>query len=153
MKAERDVRIFLVEDNPEDVAITRRALERGEIRYHLEVAMDGQEALDILFGKEGRPRNTDSNLPDLILLDLNLPRLDGREVLKALKGDATLKRIPVVVLTTSQRDEDILRSYDLGVNTYIRKPVSFDRFLRVIETLQQYWVTVATLPSHSGVIQ
>jgi len=147
----RSLRILLVEDNPDDVAITRRALSKGSLENKVVVARDGQEALDLLKdrgafeGAKAMPR------PDLILLDLNLPRVDGREVLKEVKADRNLKRIPIVVLTTSERDEDILNSYGLGVNTYIRKPVNFDRFQEVIKTLHKYWVMVATLPARPGV--
>jgi CheY-like chemotaxis protein len=136
------VNILLVEDNPNDVEITRRALEKGRVRNELTVARDGQEALDILFGNgnSGVPR------PGLILLDLNLPKVDGREVLEKIKADPKLKRIPVIVLTMSTREEDVMRTYDLGVNTFISKPVRFDDFMKVVMTIKEYWILIATLP-------
>ena len=134
-------RILLVEDNPNDIEITRRALLKGQVKNELTIARDGQEALDILFGS--RPERS---LPGLILLDLNLPRVDGREVLSRIKGDPELRRIPVIVLTTSTREEDVVRSYDLGVNTFISKPVRFEDFIKVVAAIQEYWIVIATLP-------
>ena len=133
--------ILLVEDNPNDIEITRRALEKGQVKNQLTIARDGQEALDILFGGGGQ-----TPLPGLILLDLNLPKVDGREVLSRIKTDPELKRIPVIVLTTSTREEDIVRSYDLGVNTFISKPVRFEDFIKVVTAIQEYWIVIATLP-------
>jgi chemotaxis family two-component system response regulator Rcp1 len=139
----KPVNILLVEDSPDDVEITRRALERGQVKNRLMVARDGQEALDILFaGGDG-----DAALPGLILLDLNLPKVDGREVLEKIKSDPKLKRIPVIALTSSTREEDVLRTYDLGVNTFISKPVQFEDFIRIITTIRDYWILIATLPS------
>jgi len=143
MSSARDpVEILLVEDNPDDIEITRRALEKEQVRNELVVARDGQEALDILFSREknGLPK------PGLILLDLNLPKVDGREVLEKIKADPKLKRIPVVVLTVVTREEDIVRSYDLGVNTFISKPVGFEEFIKVVTTIKEYWLLIATLP-------
>lgn len=134
-------RILLVEDNPNDIEITRRALEKGQVKNELMIARDGQEALDILFGSRSQ-----AALPGLILLDLNLPRVDGREVLSRIKGDADLRRIPVIVLTTSTREEDVVRTYDLGVNTFISKPVRFEDFIKVVTAIQEYWIVIATLP-------
>jgi len=133
--------ILLVEDNPNDIEITRRALEKGQVKNQLTIARDGQEALDILFGGGGQ-----TPLPGLILLDLNLPKVDGREVLSRIKTDTALRRIPVIVLTTSTREEDIVRSYDLGVNTFISKPVRFEDFIKVVTAIQEYWIVIATLP-------
>ncbi len=147
----RSIRILLVEDNPDDVAITRRALSKGALDDKLIVARDGQEALDMLHRRGDYAGPSAVPFPDLILLDLNLPRVDGREVLKEVKADMTLKRIPIIVLTTSQSDEDIVNTYGLGVNTYIRKPVNFDRFQEVVRTLHNYWVSVASLPSRMEV--
>jgi two-component system, chemotaxis family, response regulator Rcp1 len=139
------VHILLVEDNPQDVEITRRALEKGQVKNRLTVARDGQEALDILEAiKSDDP-------PALILLDLNMPRLNGIEVLQVIKSDPNLRRIPVIVLTTSTREEDIVRAYDLGVNTFISKPVRFEDFMRVVMTIQEYWILIATLPSAARV--
>jgi two-component system response regulator len=138
----KPVSILLVEDSPDDVEITRRALERGQVKNHLTVARDGQEALDILFSR----RDTDGALPGLILLDLNLPKVDGREVLEKIKSDPKLRRVPVIALTSSTREEDVVRAYDLGVNTFISKPVKFEDFIRVIATIRDYWIVIATLP-------
>jgi CheY-like chemotaxis protein len=136
------VHILLVEDNPHDVEITRRALEKGQIRNRLRVARDGQEALDML-----SDLNAEGALPGLILLDLNLPKLSGIEVLQVVKADPVLRRIPVIVLTTSSREEDVVRTYDLGVNTFITKPVRFEDFIKVVTTIQEYWILIATLPA------
>jgi CheY-like chemotaxis protein len=136
------ISILLVEDNPNDVEITRRALEKGRVRNELTVARDGQEALDIL----SAAKNGETRYPGLILLDLNLPKVDGREVLERIKADPKLKRIPVVVLTVVTSEEDIVRSYDLGVNTFISKPVGFQEFIKVVTTIKEYWLIIATLP-------
>jgi CheY-like chemotaxis protein len=136
------VDILLVEDNPNDIEITRRALEKEQVRNELVVARDGQEALDIL----SAAKNGDARCPGLILLDLNLPKVDGREVLEKIKADPKLRRIPVIVLTVSTRQEDIVRCYDLGVNTYISKPVRFEDFIKVVTTIKEYWIVIATLP-------
>jgi CheY-like chemotaxis protein len=138
-------RILLVEDNPNDIEITRRALEKGQVKNELTIARDGQEAIDLLFGHAGAR----ASLPGLILLDLNLPRIDGREVLSRIKTDPELRRIPVIVLTTSTREEDVVRSYDLGVNTFISKPVRFEDFIKVVTAIQEYWIVIATLPPAS----
>ena len=135
------VHILLVEDNPHDIEITVRALEKGQIRNRMTVARDGQEALDLL--SEHRDQ---ADLPGLILLDLNLPKLSGIEVLQVIKSDPDLRRIPVIVLTTSTREEDVVKTYDLGVNTFITKPVRFEDFIRVVTTIQEYWILIATLP-------
>jgi two-component system, chemotaxis family, response regulator Rcp1 len=135
-------RILLVEDNLNDIEITRRALEKGQVKNELTIARDGQEAIDILFGRA----KVRASLPGLILLDLNLPRVDGREVLSRIKTDPELRRIPVIVLTTSTREEDVVRSYDLGVNTFISKPVRFEDFIKVVTAIQEYWIVIATLP-------
>jgi len=136
------ISILLVEDNLDDIEITRRALTKGRVINELTVARDGQEALDIL----SAAKNGETRCPGLILLDLNLPKVDGREVLEKIKTDPKLKRIPVVVLTVSTREEDIVRSYDLGVNTFISKPVQFQEFIKVVTTLKEYWLLIATLP-------
>jgi chemotaxis family two-component system response regulator Rcp1 len=140
----KKVDILLVEDSPGDVRLTREALREGKVINQLQVVGDGVEALDYLFQRGayvGAPR------PDLILLDLNLPRKDGREVLAEIKADATLKRIPVVVLTTSQAEEDVLRSYNLHANCYIPKPVDFDRFIQVVRSIDAFWLSVVKLPT------
>ncbi|HLZ07208.1 MAG TPA: response regulator [Chloroflexota bacterium] len=139
----RQAEILLVEDNPGDVRLTIEALREGKVRSHLNVAMDGVEALAFV-RREGRHANEPR--PDVILLDLNLPRKDGREVLAEIKADDVLKTIPVVVLTTSKADEDILRSYQLNANCYITKPVDLDQFIRVVRSIEEFWLTIVTLP-------
>jgi two-component system, chemotaxis family, response regulator Rcp1 len=138
------VEILLVEDNPGDVRLTEEALREGKMRNNLTVARDGVEALQVL-RREGP--HASAAVPDLILLDLNLPRKDGREVLAEIKSDAQLRRIPVVVLTTSQAEEDILRSYDLHANCYIHKPVDFQSFISVIQSIDSFWLSVVKLPN------
>jgi CheY-like chemotaxis protein len=139
----RCVSILLVEDNPGDVRLTREALREGNVVNELQVARDGIEALDLL---SRRGQFAGAARPDLILLDLNLPRKDGREVLAELKADEALRRIPVVVLTTSQAEEDILASYDLHANCYIAKPVDLDRFIEVVKSIDVFWLGVVALP-------
>jgi two-component system, chemotaxis family, response regulator Rcp1 len=145
--AGRSVEILLVEDNPGDVRLTIEALKEGQVLHHLSVARDGVEALAFL-RREGPHAN--AARPDLILLDLNLPRRDGREVLAEIKKDATLRRIPVVVLTTSKAQEDILRSYELHANSYIDKPVDLEQFISVVRALDAFWLSAARLPSKPG---
>lgn len=140
---ERPVHILLVEDNAGDVRLTREALKEGKVANSLTVAGDGVEALAIL-RREGRYK--DEQRPGLILLDLNLPRKDGRQVLAEIKEDPALKRIPVVVLTTSQAEEDIFKTYDLHANCYIAKPVDFEKFVTVIRTIDDFWLSVVRLP-------
>ena len=139
----RAVEILLVEDNPADVRLTVEAFKEGTVRHKLSVARDGVEALDILFR---RGIHIQAARPDIILLDLNLPRKDGREVLQAIKADQTLRRIPVVVRTTSSAEEDILRSYDLHVNCYITKPVDMERFIEVVRAIENFWFNIVQLP-------
>jgi CheY-like chemotaxis protein len=137
------VQILLVEDNPGDVRLTREALAEGKVNNKLSVVQDGVEAMEFL-RREGR--FGDARRPDLILLDLNLPRKDGREVLEELKADPDLHLIPVVVLTTSKAEEDILRSYDLHANCYITKPVDLEQFISVVRSIEDFWLTVVKLP-------
>lgn len=139
----RLVEILLVEDNPGDVRLTIEALREGKVRNHLNVATDGVEALAFV-RHEGV--YADSPRPDVILLDLNLPRKDGREVLAQIKTDDNLKTIPVVILTTSKADEDIIRSYQLNANCYITKPVDLDQFITVVRSIEDFWLTIVTLP-------
>jgi len=138
--------ILLVEDNRADQELTRRALEEGKIRNELRIVEDGEEALAYLFrtGKYKDPAT--SPKPDLLLLDLNLPRVDGREVLEQVRADAKLRRMAVVVLTTSRQEQDILRSYEVGCNSFITKPVDLDQFIRVVQTLEEYWFQIVVLP-------
>ena len=138
------VEILLVEDNPGDVRLTREALKDGKVCNRLTVAEDGEQAIAIL-RREGQ--YADAPRPDLILLDLNLPRKDGREVLAEIKADPQLRRIPVVVLTTSKADEDILKAYDLNANCYVTKPVDLDQFMTVVRSVREFWLTVVKLPS------
>jgi two-component system, chemotaxis family, response regulator Rcp1 len=135
--------ILLIEDNPADVRLTREALKEAKVLNTLHIAEDGMEALAFL-RKQGQFAG--SSTPDLILLDLNLPKKDGREVLAEIKQDEALKRIPVVVLTTSRGEEDIMRSYDLHANAYVTKPVDLKHFLEVIRTIEEFWLAVVTLP-------
>ncbi|MDA0578609.1 MAG: response regulator [Verrucomicrobia bacterium] len=139
----RPVRILLVEDNPGDVQLTREALRENKIANELHVAKDGEEALRFL---HRQPPHATAPRPDLILLDLNLPRKDGREVLADIKADPGLRRIPVVILTTSKAESDILRSYDLHVNCYVTKPLNLDRFLEVIHAIESFWLSIVELP-------
>ena len=139
----KPIEILLIEDNPGDVRLTKEILMEGKVRNHLQVVGDGVEAMAFL----RRENNyAEAPRPDLILLDLNLPKKDGREVLQEIKEDGEFKCIPVVVLTTSEADEDILRSYDLAANCYITKPVDLDQFIRVIKTIETFWLTIVKLP-------
>ncbi|MCZ7419214.1 MULTISPECIES: response regulator [unclassified Micromonospora] len=137
------IEVLLVEDDPGDVLMTQEAFEEHKLRNRLNVVSDGAEALAYL-RREGQ--YADVELPDLILLDLNLPRRDGREVLEEIKRDEQLRRIPVVVLTTSQADEDILRSYQLHANAYVTKPVDFEQFISVVRQIDEFFVSVVKLP-------
>jgi CheY-like chemotaxis protein len=141
----RPIEILLVEDSPSDAEFTVEALKEAKVRNHLNVVEDGVQAMEFL-RRQGQfaqaPR------PDLIMLDLNLPRKDGREVLAELKADDTLKTIPVVVLTTSRAEQDVLRAYQLHANCYITKPVDFQQFLEVVRSIESFWLFVVTLPPH-----
>ena len=139
----RAIQILLVEDNPGDVRLTQEALKTIKLADALHVVRDGVEAIDYLHG-DGRYAG--ATRPDLILLDLNLPRKNGREVLKEIKRDHALRRIPVVVLTTSRADDDILRSYDLHANSYIAKPINLDHFHHIVQTIGRYWFSIVRLP-------
>jgi two-component system, chemotaxis family, response regulator Rcp1 len=139
----RPVEILLVEDNPGDVRLTREALREGKVRNNLHVAADGVEALHFL-RREGKFAG--AVRPDLILLDLNLPKKDGREVLEDIKSDPALRYIPVVVLTSSQAEQDILRAYDLHANCYVTKPVDLDQFIHVVRSIEEFWFTIVKLP-------
>jgi CheY-like chemotaxis protein len=136
-------KILLVEDNPSDVGLTRRALAKSQITAEIVVAEDGQEALDYLFCAEGQ---TAHELPSLVLLDLKLPRVDGLEVLRRIRARDCTSRLPVVILTTSREEQDIARSYDLGANSYIRKPVDFVQFAETIQHLGLYWLVINEPP-------
>jgi two-component system, chemotaxis family, response regulator Rcp1 len=137
------VEILLVEDNPGDFRLTQEALHEGKVYNNLHWAKDGVDALDFL---KRRGKHANAPRPDIILLDLNLPKNDGREVLSEIKQDDDLKAIPVVILTTSQAEEDVLRSYDLHANCYVTKPVDLEKFIVVVQSIDRFWLTVVTLP-------
>jgi len=137
------VEILLVEDNPGDVRLTQEALKEGKVYNNLHWAKDGVEALEFL---KRQGKHAKAPRPDIILLDLNLPKKDGREVLAVVKNDADLKHIPVVVLTTSEAEEDVLKSYSLHANCYVTKPVDLEKFIHVVQSIDRFWLTVVTLP-------
>ena len=139
----KPIEILMVEDSPTDVLITEEALEQAKVRNHLHVVEDGVQAMAFLHQEDPY---TQVPRPDLILLDLNLPRKDGREVLAEIKADEHLKTIPVVILTTSRAEEDVLKAYGLHANCYISKPVDFTRFMEVVRAIESFWFTVVTLP-------
>jgi len=140
---QRPIEILLVEDNPGDVRLTIEAFKDAKVSNNLSVVRDGMEAMTFLY-REGE--FADAPRPDLILLDLNLPKKDGREVLLEIKADKNLKRIPVVILTTSQAEEDVFRTYNLHANCYITKPVDFAQFIKVIRSIEEFWLTIVKLP-------
>jgi chemotaxis family two-component system response regulator Rcp1 len=149
MTAEMDktappVEILLVEDNLGDARLTREALKEGKVYNNLHWVKDGVEALEFLH-RTGRHKGVPK--PDIILLDLNLPKKDGREVLQEIKADPDLQRIPVVILTTSKAEEDVLKTYALHANCYVTKPVDLDQFIRVVQSIDNFWLTVVTLPN------
>lgn len=145
MKMEHKV-ILLVEDNPSDVALTQRALVKSHIANEMVVAEDGQEALDYLFGGGQYTGRDVSNLPAVVLLDLKLPRVAGLDVLRQIRADERTSRIPVVILTTSQEEQDIAQSYELYANSYIRKPVDFTKFVEAIQHMGLYWLVLNEPP-------
>jgi len=138
----KPIEILLVEDNPGDVRLTQEVFKESKIRNQLHVVKDGVEAMDFL--RQGTGAN--GVRPDLILLDLNLPKKDGREVLAEIKADDDLKRIPVVVLTISKAEEDILRSYSLHANCYLTKPIEFEQFFNLVKYIEEFWLTIVKLP-------
>jgi CheY-like chemotaxis protein len=138
--------ILLIEDNPSDIELTRRALERSHVANELVVVQDGQEALDYLFGTGAHAGREVSDLPSVTLLDLKLPRVPGLEVLRAIRADPRTRRTPVVILTSSNEEHDVATSYDLGVNSYIQKPVDFTRFAEAIRQLGLYWLLLNEAP-------
>jgi CheY-like chemotaxis protein len=141
------IEVLLIEDSPADARLTQEAFRDGKLRNNLTVVTDGACALEYLH-RQGPYAN--ATRPDLILLDLNLPKVDGREVLRRIKADASLRSIPVVVLTTSEADEDVAKAYDYHANCYIRKPVDLDRFLHIVSTIEHFWLTVVKLPQGEG---
>ena len=143
-KLSRPVDILLVEDNPGDVRLTQEAFRESRMPVKLSVVMDGEDALNYLYR---RPPYENVTRPDIILLDLNIPKKDGREVLSEIKNDLSLKYVPVVVLTTSNAEQDIVRTYNLNVNAYINKPVDFDKFFDIVLKIEEFWLMTAILPS------
>ena len=144
MIIDKPVEILLVEDNEGDIGLIEEVFEEAKIRNTLHIAEDGEEAILFLRGEgkfSGSPR------PDIILLDLNLPKKDGREVLREIKEDNNLKNIPVVVLTTSRAEKDILRSYDLHANAYVTKPLDFDQLIKVVKSIENFWLEIVKLPT------
>jgi CheY-like chemotaxis protein len=139
----RPIEILLVEDNPGDMRLTKEALKEGKVYNNLHWVKDGVDALEFL-RREGK--HAQAPRPDIILLDLNLPKKDGREVLSVVKNDDQLKHIPVVVLTTSKAEEDVVRSYNLHANCYVTKPVDLEKFISVVHAIDRFWLTVVTLP-------
>ena len=146
----RAATVLLVEDNPADQNLTRRALARGVIHCDLRVVSNGEEAMDYLLQRAQFTDPASCPRPDLILLDLNMPRLDGKQVLERMKADSNLDTMPVVVLTTSRQDEDVVRSYKLGCNSFIQKPIQIQDFVAALEQLGAYWLKLVVLPPHTG---
>ena len=144
----RPIEILLVEDNPGDVRLTQEALKEGKVRNNLYIAQDGVEALAYL-QRDGE--FSEAVRPDLILLDLNLPRMDGRELLAKIKADDILKRIPIVILTTSKDEADIIKTYELHANCFISKPVDLDQFMVVVKAIEDFWMTIVRLPPNGTV--
>jgi CheY-like chemotaxis protein len=144
MRGLEAIKLLLAEDNPDDVEIAIRAFRKSRLINDIRVVRDGEEALDLLF-RDGA-QDLDAFRPDLILLDLNLPKVSGFDVLDRIKTNDGLSSIPVIVLTVSEREEDIARAYQLGANTYVTKPVDFDKFTHMIDTLWEYWMVIAKLP-------
>ena len=146
MENYKTANILLVEDNRMDVELTLDAFKESKLGNRIDVATSGQKALDYMFGKGKYENRDDYPLPDLILLDLKMPGIDGHEVLKKIKGEPVLKRIPVIILTSSKEEGDLLMSYDNGANSYLIKPVSFDGFLDVIKQIEEYWLVLNVNP-------
>jgi two-component system response regulator len=138
--------ILLVEDNPDDEELTLRALDRNLIANEVVVAHDGEEALDFVFGRGAWAGRDPADLPALILLDLNLPKLDGLGVLRQIRADERTRRAPVVILTSSREQQDLVRGYDLGANSYVRKPIEFDEFVEAVRQLGVYWLVLNEMP-------
>jgi CheY-like chemotaxis protein len=144
----KQIEILYIEDNPNDIELTLHAFKKNHLANDILIARDGEEALDLLFGKARSGDGDLYNIPRVILLDLKLPKVDGLEVLKTVKSDPRTKAIPVVVLTSSREEKDIIESYRLGVNSYIVKPVDFEKFLEAVKTLGLYWLLINQPPSH-----
>jgi CheY-like chemotaxis protein len=149
----RQVEILLVEDNPDDVELTLHALRNEKLANSIHVARDGEEALEFLFCNGPHIDRSFEHPPKLILLDLKLPKVDGMEVLKQLKADARTKTIPVVILTSSKEERDLVSGYNLGVNSYIQKPVDFDQFREIVKTVGLYWLVINQPPTVNSIAQ
>ncbi len=143
--------ILLVEDNPDDEALTLRALKRNNILNEVIVARDGAEALDYLFGSGSHVGRDTSKLPEVVLLDLKLPKIDGLDVLRKIRSESLTRRLAVVILTSSNEERDIISGYDLGANSYIRKPVDFNQFMEAVRQLGVYWLVLNVSPPSAGV--
>jgi len=149
----KDKCILLVEDNPDDVQLTLRAFKQNKITNEIHVAIDGAEALAYLFGTKNSPPSEPLALPQLVLLDLKLPKVSGLEVLKAIRQDARTRYLPVVILTSSNEDQDLLSGYSLGANSYIRKPVDFTQFIEAVKQLGLYWLVLNQVPREGVLTQ
>jgi two-component system, chemotaxis family, response regulator Rcp1 len=141
----KPIDILLIEDDPGDIRLAQEALKEGKVKNNLSVVRDGMEALDFLYKRNSYE---DATRPDLIILDLNLPKMDGREVLARIKDDDNLKRIPVVILTISKSEEDILKTYNLHANCFITKPLDLGKFIEVVQAIEDFWFTIVKLPNH-----
>jgi two-component system, response regulator len=148
--ADKEIEILLVEDNPDDVELTLHALRQNHLANHIEVARDGEEALDYLFGRGVYDERTPHRPLKLILLDLKLPKVDGLEVLRTIKSDSRTRAIPVVILTSSDEERDVVSSYHLGANSYVQKPVAFGQFRETVNKLSLYWLLVNRPPPASA---
>jgi CheY-like chemotaxis protein len=146
-KPHKPITILLADDDPEDRMLAHDALQESRVANRLDMVVDGEDLMDYLHRRGPYASLNGNPLPGLILLDLNMPRKDGREALREIKSDPKLRRIPVVVLTTSRAEEDIFRTYDLGVNSFVTKPVTFEQLVEVIKTVSRYWVEFVELPS------
>jgi CheY-like chemotaxis protein len=142
---QNDSYILLIEDNPDDIELTTLAFKKNNIANDFHIVEDGQEAVDFLFGDHPEGVN-ENGYPELILLDLKLPKLDGHQVLERIKSHTPMKRIPVVILTSSEEEEDIIKGYDLGANSYVRKPVNYQEFLNVVNNLGVFWLAINKNP-------
>jgi CheY-like chemotaxis protein len=149
MTARKPITILLADDDEDDRMLTKEALAESRLANDLHMVMDGEELMDYLLRRDKYVALSDSPRPGLILLDLNMPKMDGREALKEIKSNATLRRIPVVILTTSKAEEDIYRTYDLGANSFITKPVMFDSLVKVMKDLGKYWFEIVELPEEN----
>jgi len=141
-----EIEILLVEDNPNDVKLTLKALQKNKLTNQIQVVIDGEEALDFIFARNKYSDRSINDVPKVILLDLKLPKIDGLEVLKELKNDERTKKIPVVILTSSREESDIIKSYQLGANSYIVKPVDFEKFVSAIADIGLYWLLLNEMP-------